>query len=384
MQFEFATASKIVFGSGKLNSIVSLLGSFSDRVFIVSGAPSEITQRLLDLLAGKFTSNPIVTVTREPTVDSVREVVTRARQEKPDFVIGIGGGSALDMAKATAALLTHPGDVTDYLEIIGSNKSLINPSVPMIAIPTTAGTGSEVTRNAVIGSPLHHIKVSLRSQLMLPHLVLVDPELTLTIPPSVTATTGLDALTQLIEPFTCNTPNPLTDALCQEGIQRIAHSLNNAFENGSDLQAREDMCLAALFSGFALANARLGAVHGLAGPISGEIDAPHGAICAGLLPNVMEINLSALRNRVTDHPVLERYSTIGKLLSGDAAASAEIGIQWVRNFCERVKIRPLSTFGLNEQHFDGIIEKALKSSSMKGNPVTLNRLEIRNILQMAL
>jgi alcohol dehydrogenase class IV len=326
----------------------------------------------------------LIKIDNEPTVTVVREVVEFARKISTNLVIGIGGGSALDTAKSTAALLTNLGDVTDYLQVAGLNKPLIHPSLPLIAIPTTSGTGSEVTRNAVIGYPLHHVKVSLRSHHLLPRIALVDPELTISVPPCITAITGLDALTQLIEPFTSNSPNPLTDAICLEGIRRIAHSLSQAYTDGKDLHAREDMSLASLFSGLALANAKLGAVHGLAGPIGGQIPAPHGAICASLLPHVMAANISALTDRFPDHPALERYAMVGRLLSGNPDANAETAIQWVQNFCLHAKIQSLSTFGLTESHFSTIIEKSLKASSMKGNPITLTENELRNILQRSL
>ena len=384
MEFEFSTAAKIIFGNGKLNSISALIEEHSPRVLIVSGAPEEISDRLLNQLDLQGVNFTFIKIDQEPTVDVVREVVELARVELTNLLIGIGGGSALDTAKATAALLTNPGDITDYLEVIGLNKPLNNPSLPLIAIPTTSGTGSEVTRNAVIGSPEHQVKVSLRSPHLLPRIALVDPELTISVPPSITAITGLDALTQLIEPFTCSSPNPLTDAFCQEGIQCIAHSFFKAYDDGSNLRAREDMSLASLFSGFALANAKLGAVHGLAGPIGGEIPAHHGAICASLLPNVMEANISALIHRYPSNPTLERYAKVGKLLSGNPAATTETAVQWIRTFCQHAKIQPLSSFGLNESHFSKIIEKALKASSMKGNPITLIEDELRNILQRSL
>lgn len=384
MEFEFATSSKIVFGPGKLDTIGSLIKDFGDNVLIVSGSRQEISDRLSSLLGLQNAKFTIIRISSEPTVDVVGEVIKLAQESKPDLLIGIGGGSVIDATKATAALLTNPGKITDYLEVIGLNKIINNPSFPVIAVPTTAGTGAEVTRNAVIGSPQHHIKVSLRSPYLLPCIALIDPELTLGVPPSLTAITGLDALTQLIEPFTCNRSNPLTDAICLEGLQRVAHSLFNAYNNGNNLQAREDMSLAALFSGLALANAKLGAVHGFAGPIGGEIDAHHGAICASLLPNVMTMNISALRIRSPEHPALERYATIGKLLTGNPAAKPEDGTQWVRDFCLHSNIKPLSSFGLAENEFHRIIEKALQASSMKGNPITLNMDELRNILQMSI
>ncbi len=384
MQFEFATSSRIIFGSGKLSLIGSLVAGFGHRVLIISGATSSITNRLHSLIEQVGIAWSTTEVEKEPTVDNIRSTLELARHASVDGIIGIGGGSAIDTSKAVSALLTNLGDVSDYLEIIGSNKPLSNPSLPLIAVPTTAGTGSEVTRNAVIGSPDHHVKVSLRSPYLLPCMTLVDPKLTLTLPPSRTAVTGLDALTQLIEPYTCIEPNPLTDSLCVEGIRRIASSFYRAFDQGEDLAAREDMSLAALFSGMALANARLGAVHGLAGPIGGEIPAPHGAICAALLPHVMSANISVLQNRSPEHPALKRYSEIGKLLSGDLEATADAGIKWVNGFCAHANIQPLSKYGLSEALFTRIIEKAYQASSMKGNPVTLSEGELRNILQKSL
>ena len=384
MQFEFSTAFRIIFGSGKLNSIGSLIKEFGNTALIVSGAPQGILDKLLEQLNINQEKYFIIVTVHEPTVDVIRQVVATARQKSLQLVIGIGGGSAIDTAKATAALLTNSGDVTDYLEVIGRNMPLINPSLPLIAVPTTSGTGSEVSRNAVIGSPTHKVKVSLRSNYLLPSIALIDPELTISVPPSITAITGLDALTQLIEPFTCNSPNPLTDAICLEGIQRVAHSLFLAYDEGQDIHAREEMSLASLFSGLALANAKLGAVHGLAGPIGGEISAHHGAICASLLPNAMDVNISALINRSPDHPALERYSKIGKILCGDPMATAESGIRWVRNFCLHAKIQSLSDIGLTEAQFTNIIENAMKASSMRGNPITLTLNELRNILQMSM
>lgn len=384
MQFEFSTPTRIIFGSGKLDSIGSLVTNFGERVLVISGAPAAISSRLIGLLEQVEITYSSVQVGNEPTVDDIRSILDIARQTPIDVIIGIGGGSALDVSKAISALLTNPGDISDYLEVIGTNKPLINPSVPLITIPTTAGTGAEVTRNAVIGSPAHHVKVSLRSPHLLPRIALVDPVLTLTLLPLITATTGLDALTQLIEPFTCISPNPLTDALCVEAIQRVANSLYKAFDHGDNLAAREDMSLAAMFSGLALANARLGAVHGLAGPIGGEIPAPHGSICAALLPHVMSANISALQARSPEHPALEHYSVISRLLSDDPSASVEAGIQWVKGFCAHAGVHPLSSYGMTEALFPKIIDKAYKSSSMKGNALTLSVSELRTILQMSL
>jgi len=384
MQFEFSTASRIIFGPGKLNSIGGLVREFGHKALIVSGSPQAISDRLINLLEAADINHSFVRVKTEPTIDAITELVGECQRAKPAVLIGIGGGSAIDSVKATAALVTNPGDITDYLEVIGRNQPLRNPALPVIAIPTTAGTGSEVTRNAVLGSSAQHIKVSLRSPYLLPRFALVDPELTISVPPATTASTGLDALTQLIEPFTSNIPNPITDALCREGIRRISHSFFTAFDLGSDPNARQDMSLASLLSGLAMANSRLGAVHGLAGPLGGEISAPHGAICACLLPYVMVTNLAALKERAPGHPALERYQVIAELLSGEAGVSAETGIAWIRDFRRHTHVLQLSAFGLNETQFERIIEKALISSSMKGNPITLSEVELRSILQECL
>jgi alcohol dehydrogenase class IV len=308
--------------------------------------------------------------------------VQYARENQCDLVIGMGGGSVIDAGKAIAALLTNPGDVLDYLEVIGRGQPLTQPPLPYIAIPTTAGTGSEVTRNAVLSSPEHRVKVSLRSPMMLPTLAVVDPELTYSLPPDITATTGLDALTQLIEPLTCNQPNPLTDAICREGIHRAARSLRRAYEYGDDPAARADMALASLLGGLALANARLGAVHGFAGPLGGMFNAPHGAICAALLPHVMAINVAALRARQPDHVALRRYDEIAHILTG--SDSAESGADWVLALTRALNVSGLATYGITEADFDEVIEKSSQASSMKGNPIPLTPDDMRDILTRAL
>jgi alcohol dehydrogenase class IV len=381
MQFEFATASRIIFGPGKLNAIPTLLEEFGRRILVFNGSPKDILNRLSELLDNQQLEYQIIKVKSEPTIESIQENLDAARQFSPHALIGIGGGSTLDTAKAVSGFLTNPGNVIDYLEVIGGSLPIKFPSVPLIAVPTTAGTGTEVTRNAVIGSTTHHVKVSLRSPYLLPRIALIDPELTISLPPSITASTGLDALTQLIEPYTSNSPTPLTDADCIEGMRRIARSLMRAYDHGQDLEAREDMSLAALLGGMALANSRLGAVHGFAGVIGGEIYAPHGEVCASLLPAVMAINLTALRERLPHHPAIERFVLIARLLTEDPAATAEDGIQWIRDFCQHASIQSLSKLGLTKSEYPRVIEKAQKSSSMKGNPLILSDNELRNILE---
>jgi len=269
----------------------------------------------------------------------------------------------------------------EYLEVIGRGRALTKPSAPFVAIPTTAGTGSEVTRNAVLASPEHKLKVSLRSPLMLPKVAIVDPELTYDLPPALTASTGLDALTQLIEPYTSCRANPMTDALCVEGIGRAARSLRAAFTDGRNGEAREDMCVASLFGGLALTNAGLGAVHGLAAPIGGMFPAPHGAVCAALLPHVMAKNLRALRSRAPGSDTLRRYDEVARLVTGGASAEADNGVRWVAGLVHELHIPRLGTHGVSEQHIEELVEKAAKASSMKANPITLTNEELAEILR---
>ena len=296
-RFEFATATRILFGAGTLQEVGPLAAEMGHQPLLVCGRSAERSHPLLDLLSAQGLDGVLFSVSGEPTTQVARQGAQRARDEECDIVIGLGGGSVLDTGKAIAALLTNGGDPLDYLKVIGSGQPLTMPSAPFIAIPTTAGTGAEVTRNAVLRSPEHRVKVSLRSPLMLPRLALVDPELTQSLPPAVTASTGLDALTQVLEPYVSRRANPLTDALCREGMHRAARSLCRAYESGDDAKAREDMALASLFGGLALANAGLGAVHGFAGPLGGMFPAPHGALCASLLPHVMKVNVRSLQER---------------------------------------------------------------------------------------
>ena len=314
----------------------------------------------------------------------MRDGVRLAQAEACDVVIGFGGGSAIDAAKAIATLVANGGDPLDYMEGIGAGKPLTQPALPIIAIPTTAGTGAEVTRNAVVASPEHRVKASLRSPFMLPRLALVDPELTYSLPPEVTAGTGLDALTQLIEPFVSHRANPMTDAFCREGLTRAARSLRRAYEHGDDTAAREDMALASLFGGLALANAGLGAAHGFAAPICGMFPAPHGATCAALLPHVMAANVAALRARQPDGPALARYEELARILTGKQDATVEDALRWVSALCHDLHVPGLSAYGVTRADFPILAQKAAAASSMKANPIVLTPEELGEILAQAL
>jgi len=384
MEFEYATATRIVFGQGKINKIGELVECMGQRALIVLGVDEPIAGGLLDLLNDSCIDYLVLSVHSEPTIEFIQNGLQFARRENCDFVISFGGGSAIDTGKAISALITNTGDVLYYLEVIGKSQALIKTPVPFVAIPTTAGTGSEVTRNAVLGSLEHRVKVSLRSPLILPRLALIDPELTLSLPPAITAFTGLDAITQVIEPFVSTHANPLTDAICREGLKYAAKSLEIAYFKGDDIRAREGMSLTSLFGGLALANAKLGAVHGFAGPFGGMYHSPHGAVCGRLLPFVMGVNVRALRERQPESAALGRYDEVAQILVDSPDAVADDGVRWVEEICSRLKIPPLSKYGLQTNDFQDLIGKARLASSMQGNPIQLNDYEMEAVLEEAI
>lgn len=379
MRFEFATAARIVFGPGSVSQLPGIVRELGGRrPLVVTGGDAG---RFDPALAGL----PDVTrfaVASEPTLEIMRAGAMASRG--CDLVIGIGGGSVIDGAKAMAALATNPGDALDYLEVIGKGQPLTVTPLPFVAIPTTAGTGSEVTRNAVVGSPEHGVKASLRSAAMLAKVAIVDPELTRDLPPELTASTGLDALTQLIEPYVSSRANPLTDALCLDGMRRAAVHLPRAYADGHDAEAREHMSLASLCGGLALANAGLGVVHGFAAPIGGGFEAPHGAVCAALLPHGIAANLRAMRQRAPEHPAVGRYREIARVVTGDPRAEAEEAAAWVGSLCARLHVPGLRTYGIRMEDVADLVEKASRASSMKANPIVLTEAELRGVLERAL
>ena len=390
--FEFATAARIVFGAGKLKELRAIAGEFGQRALFVH-SHSALQAATLAALPNCVPFS----VTGEPTIELIRAGIRLAKQERCDVVVSLGGGSVIDAGKAIAALVTNGGDPLDYVEVVGKGQAITKPGLPFIAIPTTAGTGAEVTRNAVLFSPEHHVKVSLRGQHLLARVALVDPELTYNLPPSITANTGLDALTQLIEPFVSCRANPLTGALCREGMQRVARSLRQAYATGAPA-ARADMALASLFGGLALANAGLGAVHGFAAPLGGMYDAPHGALCAALLPAVMTVNERAVRSRTGVSPVNPDKEDrrpfdalrVPSNVEGDACPTIIQRFEEVRHIVgdlaelgQALGVKPLRELGVRRAEFPVIIEKAAAASSMKGNPIQLTTAQLGEILELA-
>jgi alcohol dehydrogenase class IV len=382
--FEFATDRRIIFGVGTFSRIGQLAREFGTRTMVVHGSSRERAQPLLDWLAKEGITTAQIQVSGEPELEQVDPAVSAARDFCADLVIGFGGGSAIDLAKAVAALMKAEGSVLDYIEVVGRGKALTQPGVPCLAVPTTAGTGAEVTRNSVLAVKKERVKVSLRSVYLLPQVALVDPELTRSLPPAPTAFTGMDALTQVIEPFLSVRANPLTDGLCREGMSRAARSLKGAYEHGDFIDFREDMAIASLLGGLSLANAGLGAVHGLAAPLGGMFPAPHGAICATLLPHVLAANLQALRKRAPKSRALPRFTAVSRILLDSPEAEAETAITWMHGLCQSLQVPSLRSFGVETRDIPTIVERSLEASSMKGNPIALTAEELANVLECAL
>jgi len=379
--FEFATAGRIMAGAGRAAELPGVLAALGSRVLVCTGANPA---RHASLLAGLGLPAAMFPVAGEPTAELARAGVAAAREHGADVIAAIGGGSVIDLGKAVAMLLANGGDPLDYLEVVGSAQKITQAAVPCVAVPTTAGTGAEVTANAVLAVPEHRLKASLRSPLMIPRVALVDPLLTASCPPPVTAASGLDALTQCLEPFVSVRATPLTDGLAREGLRRAATGLRAAHADGGDLAARTDMAVCALLGGMALANAKLGAVHGLAGVIGGTADVPHGMACAALLAPVIEANVRTLRSRTPGSPALGRYAEVAQLLTGEPGASIQDGLAWIGETIALLGVPGLGAFGLRPGQADAIAAKAMTSSSMQGNPVPLSHDELTAVLKEAL
>lgn len=382
-KFEFMTSDRILFERDGIRNIGKLAKPLGKKALIVTGGRAENFDTIAQSLKTEDIESVLFQVFNEPSLETMKVGLDLARSENCDMVIACGGGSSIDSGKIIAAMMKNEGEILSYLEVIGEGKNLTHPSAPCIAIPTTAGTGAEVTKNAVISSEEHKVKVSLRSPYMYPDLVLLDPLLTTSMPKSVTASTGLDALTQVIEPFVTHMSNPITDAFCREGMRLASRSLRKAYDSGEDIIAREEMLLASLFGGIALANAKLGVVHGFAGVIGGMYGIPHGIVCAGLLPYSFETNVKALQQREKDNPALARYKEVSEILTGDKQATIQDGMGWVMDLCAHLSIPKFKDLGMKREDFKEIIEKSMGASSMKGNPIVLTPEELEEMLTKA-
>lgn len=391
-RFDFFNTPRIVFGRGRAAEVGALVGPLGRRALVVyngdapgAGGPLD---RVLDSLKAPGVDVHLYRQRGEPQVGDVEGGVAVAREAGCDVLVALGGGSAVDCGKAIAGVLANGGSPLDYMEVIGRGLPLKVPAVPWVAVPTTAGTGAEVTRNAVVGDPARKFKASLRSELLLPRAVVVDAELGVAVPPAVTAASGMDALCQLVESYTSTGAQPITDALALEGMELAAKSLQRAYEAGGDVAAREDMALAALLSGITLTNAGLGAVHGFAAPLGANFPVPHGVVCAALLPHVMRANVGALRAESPNHPALERCATVGRVVSGRQGLGQEeaidAGVSAVADLARALDIPRLAGFGLREEDVPAMVALAKRASSMRYNPVVMPDDVLAGVLRAAI
>lgn len=391
VNFAFTLRTAIEFGPGVVDRIGAFAAEHGRRAFLVTGARalerSGVLARVHDRLASHHVTAVHHTVDGEPDTDLVDRLAAAARASACDLVIAIGGGSALDTGKAVAGLATQPGTALDHLEVVGRGQPLTRAPLPMVAVPTTAGTGSEVTHNAVLADAATGTKASLRDPSLAPRRALLDPLLTHTAPPDVTARTGLDALIQLIEPYVSKRAQPLVDVLALDGIRRAAVSLPRAYHAPDNAAAREDMMLVALLSGVALAHCGLGAAHAFAGPLGGSYPIPHGVACAAVIPHVMAANVDAA-HAADDRTTVRRHAEVARALGigphGDDLADARAGVAAITSLCRALDIPGLAAYGVTRDAFDDLIARARRTSSMRANPVDLDDRRMTEILDRSL
>jgi len=384
VRFDLAVPVDIRFGAGRVSEVPEVFARLgASRVLVVTGRTTSRADTLRSELRETGISSVVFGVATEPSIERVRAAVSLVAESGCDAVLGFGGGSALDVAKAVAVLALSGTDPTDHLEVIGAGHPIERPGLPCVAVPTTAGTGSEVTRNSVLSGG--GVKASLRSPLILPKVALVDPELLVGVPKPTIAASGMDALSQLIEPLLSKRANPFSDALARDGIRRSARSLRRGYEEGMEESGvREDLALASLFSGMCLANSGLGAVHGLAAAAGARLSAPHGAVCAAVLAAVMDVNLRALRERAREDPALPRMTEVATLLTGLPEATPEDAIAWLQELTTALSIPGLASYGLNQDEIAPMVAAAQEASSMRGNPIDLRDEEVTEIITRSL
>ena len=373
--FVIAQPKRIRFGRDEARAATEEIAAMGRRIFLVHGRDAVRAEWLADALKARGLGVHPHPCPSEPTLAMLDAAVTAARGA--DCVVSLGGGSAIDLGKAVAALLPASGPALDYLEVVGRGQSLDVDPLPFIAIPTTAGTGAEVTKNAVIDVPEHRRKVSLRDDRMIADLAIIDPALTDDCPRSVTLASGLDAITQVIEPYLSTRANAYTDALCRAAIPLGLAALCLLMTD-EDPEARDAMAWVSLSGGLALANSGLGAVHGLAGVIGGMTGAAHGAICGALLPHVFRANRAALPEAAAQR---ERFAEVARWI--EAAFGAEDGVAALEQWMHDQGLPRLSALGLNRAHHGEVAEAALAASSMRANPAPLGAADLTAILAAA-
>ncbi len=376
--FQFMTSNRIVFGEGALERSLSLIKQYGYSVLLVSGKNSERARPVVDYLKEQKLRFQHVAISGEPNITMVEETAMVGRRFSPSLVVAIGGGSVLDMGKALAAIIPNQGNVYDYVEVVGRCVPLKTRPLPMIAIPTTASTGSEVTRKAVLKSGQDKVKVSLRSPEMIPEVAIVDPTLTYGTDPRIAGRGAMETFTHLMESYVCGDPNPLTDMICEEGIRKLSRAILPACLQ-DDKQARADLSFSAMLGGMASTNAKLGAAHGLASALCGKLDAPHSVITGRLAPYVMLENVNAARLAGRDD-ILQRFAHLAQLLTGNINANIADGVAWVEDMLDTLRLPDISNFGVCSTSFEQVAEDALKSNSIKGNPIPLTKERLVYIL----
>lgn len=392
MKLEVCLPARVVFARGAIDRLGELAAPWGTRAALVRGGSHLERFGTLERVRSQLNAVGIdcveFTFVGEPDTIAVDTATQLARKHACDMVVGLGGGAVLDAAKAVSGLLSLGGEALDYLEVVGRGKPIAAACAPMIAIPTTAGTGTEVTRNAVLTHKSSRFKASMRSVHLIARVALVDPQLTDSVPPRVTASTGLDALTQLIEPFVSTGANPWTDGISLQGVKLAARALPKAWENGSDQAARDDMALASLMGGVCLAHAGLGVVHGFAAPLGAMFPIPHGAACAALLVPGIEANVRALRQLDRAHPTLARFAQLGEILTEKRFATpqeaVDATVDFVRDLVQKLQVPTLSSFGVSASDTPAVVAAAKKASSMRYNPVVLSDQALEQCFREAL
>ncbi|UJF19991.1 iron-containing alcohol dehydrogenase [Vibrio sp. SS-MA-C1-2] len=379
--FQFMTSTKIVFGEGSLDNSLTLLNQFGYSALLLTGEDSQRSESIIRYFKQQNIRYQQVAILGEPMIAMIEELAAKGRKLNPEMIIAIGGGSVIDAGKALAGLIPNQGSVYDYIEVVGRNMPLRAEPLPFIAIPTTAGTGAEVTQNAVLKSAQENVKVSIRNPEMLPNLAIIDPTLTYGMDKSLSGRTGMDAFVHLVESYVCGEPNPITDMICEEGLRRFSSAILLACEDDNP-RARSDMSFVAMLGGMALTNAKLGAAHALASSLGGRISAPHGLITAELSPYVMQENIDAA-TEAGRSDILNRYRQLSVLLTGRMDADVDDCILWTSRLLKRLELGTLVEYGLCEVNLDQVANDALRANAIRGNPIPLNQQRLKNILQQA-
>lgn len=372
--FGITAPGRILFGRGEASKAPDLIRAFGPRGVLVHGANPHRAAWLVQALGPETLALPCA---GEPTLADLEAALAVARAHRPDWVVALGGGAALDLGKALAALIPAPEGPMEHLEVVGKGRPLTADPLPFIALPTTAGTGAEVTKNAVIGLPDLGRKVSLRDDRMVARLAIVDPALTDGCPRAVTLASGLDAVTQVIEPYVSAKATPYTDALARPAIGLGMTALMRLMQ-GEEPEARDRMAWVSLCGGLALANAGLGAVHGFAGVIGGMTGAAHGAICGALLGPVLAANRAATTGAARD-----RLEEVCALLAGPLGCRPTDAHVALQDWARRNGLRGLADLGVTPDRHAEIVAAAKGASSMKGNPVALTDRALQDVLAQA-